>query len=226
MEDWAPFAIRRDGPANKIGYPSRLWPLSLRTRYTDKLYLVDHSSEGSKESFFQVLDSQANPRRSATFFNPKVGPMYQCYPARAATWAQGNKRANFDGVPIEHEGVGEGDPLTFSQIENDVLLWPWLRDLFRWPELVVGITLREHWEFVPTVCPSKRIPYDTILLEIARREHTMSFIDHMDEYKELGPFPQAFARLWLRGFEHMTGGKKLTPLEITNLGKIIDKLRE
>lgn len=226
MEDWAPFAIRRDGPANKIGYPTRLRPLALRTRFTDKLFMVNHSSEGSEASFFQVLDNQANPRRSATFFNPKVGRMYQCYPARAATWAQGNKRANLDGVSIEHEGVGEGDPLTFSQIENDVLLWPWLRNLFGWPELIFRTTLREHWEFVPTACPSHRIPYDTILPEIARREGSMSYIDHMDEFDNAGLFGKAVARLWLRGFEHVTGGKPLTPVEITNLGKIIDKLRE
>ena len=226
MEYWAPFAIRRDGPANKIGYPTRLWPLVLRTRYTDKLFVVNHSSEGSESSFFHILDSQANPRRSSTFFNPKVGLMYQCYPARAATWTQGDKQANLDGVSIEHEGVGAGDSLTSNQIENDVLLWPWLRNLFGWSDLIFGVTLREHWEFVPTACPSNRIPYDTILLEIARREGHMSYIDHMDEFDTLEEFPKALARLWLRGFEHVTGGKKLTPVEINNLGKIIDKLRE
>lgn len=167
--DWYPLAQRRPGPPNKIGYPTRLWPLALRRRYReDKKYVVPHSSEGTLAGWLAELDSQRSPRRTATFFNPKIGPILQHYPVTAVTWANGDPDSNRISVTIENEGVvGEG--LTASQEENLVGLYIWLFHRFNWYNLVRGVTVLEHNEIVATRCPSNRINHVKIIKEARRR---------------------------------------------------------
>ncbi len=166
MTLWYPKAIRRDGPANKVGYPTS----TPTDKYGPKRGVVYHSSEGSKAAWFGVLDSQRRPRRSATFFNPKRGRLYQHYRRDAHCWANGTKAANIGFVSCENEGVA-GEPLTASQVDNLVGLTAWLQEQNRWAELSRATTLREHNEFTPTACPSGRIPW-AIIIERATKEDT------------------------------------------------------
>ena len=181
MELWYPKALVRHGPPNKVGYPTH----APTDTYGHKLGIVYHSSEGSRASWLGVLDSQVRPRRSATFFNPKVGRLLQHYRADVHTWANGLKAANINYASCENEGMA-GEPLTVSQVDNLVGLTVWYYQQFGWTELSRHTTLREHNDFVPTACPSNRIPWVPISAR-ARQLLTEEGEDELSsrEYEEL-----------------------------------------
>ncbi len=167
---WFPQATRRDGPSNKFGYPTS----NPTDKYGHKKGTIYHSSEGTLATWWNILDNQVPPRKSATFFNPKVSKLYQHYPVDAHTWANGTKAANKGYVSCENEGVA-GEPLTDSQVDNLVGLTAWLKERFGWAELSRSTTMREHNEFTPTACPSGRIPWAEIIRR-AEEEDDMALI--------------------------------------------------
>lgn len=158
MGNWYPAAVRRDGPSNKFGYPTR----APTDKYGHKKGACYHSSEGTLAAWWRILDNRVPPRKSATFFNPKRGRLYQHYRVDAHTWANGTKAANKGYVSCENEGVA-GTPLTASQVDNLVGLSRWLKERFGWAELSRSTTMREHNEFKATACPSRRIPWAEII---------------------------------------------------------------
>ena len=159
MLDWYPGAVVLLGPASKTGYPS----VSVR----DGRGAVLHSMEGGLEAALGVL--QGSTQSSWHFSNPKVGPLLQHSAISRITWHGGSLGANRRYVGIEHEGVA-GEPLTASQIENDVALLGWLaeNDVQPWPGLIRLDTLWEHRELTrygsqATACPSGRIPWQEVI---------------------------------------------------------------
>jgi N-acetyl-anhydromuramyl-L-alanine amidase AmpD len=123
--------------------------------------------EGGLAAAHGVLSGPA--QSSWHFSNPKVGPLEQHYAMSRITWHGGSLGANRRYVGIEHEGVA-GEPLTASQIENDVALLGWLaeNDVQPWPGLIRLDTLWEHNEMTrygskATACPSGRIPWQEVI---------------------------------------------------------------
>ena len=176
MSMWYPDAIVRYGPSNKFGYPTSN-PVD---KFGHKKGTIYHSSEGTLSAWWSILDSQVIPRKSATFFNPKIGRLYQHYPANAHTWANGTEDANKDFVSCENEGLA-GQPLTASQINNLVGLTIWLKAQFGWGELSRRTNMREHNEFRPTACPSGRIPWMVIITRAEtdqEEEQMVSYLLH------------------------------------------------
>lgn len=156
--EWASFAVRLDGPAEKTGYGGDERALREGAAY--------HSMEGSLSSGLREL---ANPARSAswTFSNPKQGQMIQHYAVGKHAWANGSRPANEKFVACENEGVA-GEALTDSQVANLIELTVWLYTTQEWTTLTRLITLWEHNEMTrfgsaPTACPSDRIPWTTII---------------------------------------------------------------
>ena len=154
MIEWFPGVISEPGPVDKTGYPN----LNVRRGKG----VVCHSAEGSLESALAVL---AGPRRASWHFTvAKDGRVFQHYPLSTVTW-HGGFDANEDYVGIESEGVA-GEALTVDQFWSLVRLLDWIRDQESWPIVERHVTLFEHNEFMPTACPSGRIPWDRIIPEM------------------------------------------------------------
>lgn len=170
-ELWAPFAVRRDGPASKVGYPGRL--------HAPKRGEVKHSAVGSVAGAFQVLDNHSI-NSSWHFTVDKGGTVFQHYPLTVNCWhgndtdSDGAVAANFDLIGIEHEGGppgNESEPLTDEQVRATVMVSQWAAAQFgferfgRYPEQAGVWTLAEHNQVgnSPTACPSNRIPWPRIL---------------------------------------------------------------
>src|SRR3990172_9588403 len=159
--DWLPGATRRDAPASKHGYGGVPEPQA-------KQGVVFHSMEGSLAAALGELDKLSR-QASWTFSNPKSGPMLQHYPLGFHTWASGSDIANVRFTSIEHEGVA-GEPLTPSQVANDIALLKWMGLDWKRPANPSDLTatLYEHRECVrfgsaSTACPSGRIPWAVLL---------------------------------------------------------------
>ena len=138
--DWA---IRRDGPANKV-----------YAEQNKRQGLVLHSMEGWLAGSFAELDK---PSRNAswTFSLALTGELYQHYPITASTWASGNMEANTRYNSLELEGLYTM-PINAEQIATLTRLCG---------ELGYGREqLHEHrhvWNMAtpnsgPTACPSWR----------------------------------------------------------------------
>ena len=149
-ETWGSYAIVRPGPPAKTGEASAI----LRRGQG----VVVHSAEGSLESALGVLDG---PRPASWHLTvAKDGRYYQHYPLETITWHAGVD-ANPRYVGIECEGVA-GEPLTPEQVETLRSILDWLQAVDAWPVRERGVTLWEHNEFMPTACPSGRIPWDEL----------------------------------------------------------------
>jgi len=178
MLDWLPGATRRDAPASKHGYGGVPEPQA-------KQGIVFHSMEGSLAAALGELDKLSR-QASWTFSNPKSGPMLQHYPLGFHTWASGSDIANVRFTSIEHEGVA-GEPLTPSQVANDIALLKWMGLDWKRPANPSDLTatLYEHRECVrfgsaSTACPSGRILWPTIL---AAMEDDMPTQQEWDDFK-------------------------------------------
>jgi len=147
-----PNATWRPGPPEKVNLQPRLGKGA-----------VLHSMEGSLGAALGELDRPSR-RASWHFSNPKQGPLLEHYDIGAVTWHAGYE-ANCKYVGIEHEGVA-GEPLTESQIANDVALLRWLAQQEGWVGFKRHVTLFEHSEFMATACPSNRIPWERIVAEL------------------------------------------------------------
>lgn len=149
-ETWGSYAIVRPGPAAKTG--------ALGASLRRGQGVVVHSAEGSLESALGVLDG---PRPASWHLTvAKDGRYYQHYPLETICWHAGAD-ANPRYVGIECEGVA-GEPLTPEQVETLRSVLDWLQAVDAWPVRERGVTLFEHNEFMPTACPSGRIPWDEL----------------------------------------------------------------
>jgi len=153
-ETWGAFAIARPGPDWKLGqYPHGANKIA---------GAVFHSAEGSLEGAFSVLDG---PRRASWHITvSKGGQYYQHYAIEKVTWHAGLE-ANPLYIGVEFEGIA-GEPLTPEQVHTGGQLLLWLHDRGGWAEYTRGVTLFEHNEFMPTACPSGRIPWDELIDEL------------------------------------------------------------
>ena len=150
-ETWGSFAIVRPGPAAKTGAFNSI----LRRGQG----VVVHSAEGSLEAALGVLDG---PRPASWHLTvAKDGRYYQHYPLESITWHAGAD-ANPRYVGIECEGVA-GEPLTPEQLATLRSVLDWLEAVDAWPVRERGVTLFEHNEFMPTSCPSGRIPWEQLV---------------------------------------------------------------
>lgn len=165
MSDWAPFAVRRDGPAWKVGY-------SYAGEAGPKRGDVKHSAEGYWPGLYSVLDG---PRRASWHFTVGFGRIEQHYPLSAHCWHAGDVdddggvAANIDLIGDEHLGVA-GEPLTPYQVDGSALISRWAAEqnglyrFARYPTQNDVWTLAEHNQVsdVPTACPSNRILWEPI----------------------------------------------------------------
>ncbi len=150
-ETWGPYAIVRPGPAAKTGYPHAI----LRRGAG----VVVHSAEGSLDAALGVLDGPAPSSWHMTVC--KDGRYFQHYPIETITWHAGVD-ANVRYVGVECEGKA-GEPLTIPQALVLGGIIDWLELVDAWPARERHVTLFEHNEFMPTSCPSGRIPWDDLL---------------------------------------------------------------
>lgn len=159
MSGWAPFAIRRNGPAIKL-HPG----------LNRKRAVVVHSMEGRwpRRGLPGILADVRPPldeRVSWTFSVLKDGRCLQHHPLRANAWHSGSD-ANLYAVGIEEEGFA-GEPMTEPQLAATVELIAWIAEQEGWPGFRRGIELLEHREVRATACPSGR--WDGQWPEIIRR---------------------------------------------------------
>jgi N-acetylmuramoyl-L-alanine amidase-like protein len=171
MELWCPFAIRRDGPPQKLGAGGAL--------ASPKRGEVKHSAEGYWDGIYQVLDDL----RTSSSWHFTVGDdrLEQHYPLDANCWhandtdADGLVRSNFALVGVEHLGVAGVDlTLTPRQVTRTEDLTRWMalqfgRSAFgRYPAQLGVWTMAEHTQVGndPTACPSGRIPWETIMADL------------------------------------------------------------
>jgi hypothetical protein len=175
--EWAPFAVRRPGPAWKVGY-------SFVGEGGPKRGDVKHSAEGYWSGIYAVL--QGN-RRASWHFTVGFDRVEQHYPISAYCWHAGDVdddggvAANLDLVGIEHLGVA-GQPLTPYQIEMTTEITRWCAEqngykrFARYPIQDGVWTIAEHNEVsdVPTSCPSGRIPHGLILGDLYNVEDDMA----------------------------------------------------
>ncbi len=185
-EQWCPFAIRRIGAQGldaKRGYPHGVQGFpNAPLNDSPKRGEVKHDSTGPLAPTLGVLDT--HPINSWHFTVDDSG-LYQHYPVDANCW-HGNDtdpdqdvRANIDLVGVEHTRVGGAMALTSRQIAFTTQLTAWLMQTrerpyaYRFPgygpHADNAWLLTEHNEVgnTPTACPSGRIPWDTILEDLA-----------------------------------------------------------
>lgn len=169
MELWCPFAVRRDGPAQKLGAGGQV--------AAAKRGEVKHSAEGYWDGLHGVLDDLGTS--SSWHFTVGDERIEQHYPLDANCWhandtdPDGLVRSNFALVGVEHIGVA-GEPLTPSQIDFTVQLTRWMAPQFgrtnfgRYPHQLGLWTMAEHNEVGndPTACPSDRIPWEVIMTNL------------------------------------------------------------
>ena len=176
-ELWAPFAIKKPGPADKVGYEALGFGVK-----GPKKGDVKHSAEGSAAGLLTVLHGA---RRASWHFSVLYGAVWQHYPINAHCWHAGDTdddggvRANIELVGIEHEGMA-GFELTDYQVEMTVEITKFCAEFFdrtasyeRYPVMPAdGWTLVEHNEVsnVPTACPSGRIPWEYVMEGLVTQE--------------------------------------------------------
>lgn len=201
---WAPFAVKRPGPPEKVGYDS----LGFGNK-GPKRGDVKHSAEGSAAGLQAVLHGA---RRASWHFSVLYGSVLQHYPINAHCWHAGDTdddggvRANIELVGIEHEGVA-GQPLTDYQVEMTTEITKFCAKVFerdaefaRYPVMPAGgWTLTEHHEVSNTftACPSGRIPWAAIMEELTmpteeelkRRAYAAQVIHVLEAYVAQGLVP-------------------------------------
>lgn len=172
MTGWAPFAVRWDGSASKVGYPQ------FGTE-GPKRGAVCHSAEG--RSWQVIHDILAGPRRASWTFTIGYDRIEQHYSYRSHCWHAGDTdddggvRANIELIGIEALGM-VGEPLTPYQVDAEVLINGWCaeqegrRHFARYPNQQGVWTLAEHNQVSdqPTACPSGRIPWAEIIRRLER----------------------------------------------------------
>jgi len=169
MIEWCPWAIRRDGPADKQGYGS--------VTSTLKRGEIKHSMVGSFDAAMNVLDSTS--RVSWHFSGKKDGLIFQHYGLSAVCWHGGTRANNERYIGVEHEGGGPtnfSEPLTEAQISSTSALTAWLAEQFgfmlyaRYPDQIGAWELTEHREVHATACPSSRIPWQEVMRRLQEPE--------------------------------------------------------
>ncbi len=169
---WFPGAERLPGPARKTSGES-----------LPKQGVVLHSMEGSWASSQRVL--MAHDGGSWHFSNLKDGKLYQHYPLQAIAWHARGGNTKYIGV--EHEGVA-GQKLTELQIDTDVTLIRWLKEVCDWDELSRSRpdgNMVEHQEVgiesnYVTACPSRRIPWVKIMVR-AEKEDKVELLKQLEK---------------------------------------------
>lgn len=150
---WYPAAQRLDGPASKSGFPGR--------GDREGRGVVVHSAEGYRAGLeSRILDP--NVALSWHFSVMMDGLVQQHYPIEAMCW-HARTPANYRYVGIECEGQAALAP---RQLTALIDLLGWLSTADDWPLIARNVTLFEHNQFVATLCPSGRIPWETILARL------------------------------------------------------------
>lgn len=176
MDEWCPFAVRRDGPDRKVGYPAYGTSGPKRGE-------VKHSAEGRWGGIHQVLDGT---RPASWQFTIGYDRIEQHYPLSTHCWHAGDVdddggvAANLELIGVEHLGV-TGEPLTEWQVDATVRVTKWasaqfMRDSYDlYPKQDRVWTLAEHNQVsnLPTACPSGRIPWLRILRMLQEDEPDM-----------------------------------------------------
>lgn len=115
-------------------YPNALWigPTvnQVAGGMVEVLGLVQHvqmGTEAGTESWFKNPASKS----SSHFLNPKTGPLRQMVDTRDRAWAEvdGNKR----WLSVENEALKNNEQPTPSQVQNLVMLYSWINQVYRVP---------------------------------------------------------------------------------------------
>lgn len=157
-EGWFDGAIKRPGPAWKVGY-------AVFGRTSKKDSVVDHSSEGPLAATLGVLDSW---RTASWQFTNDDSALYQHYPISDVCWHAGFE-ANKRCVGVENTGR-KSEPLTGAQYNHLVQLHLWLKEQGVLTVCERRVDLWEHNEWMATDCPSGRIPWDRLIADLKEEE--------------------------------------------------------
>ncbi|KKM66869.1 hypothetical protein LCGC14_1476830 [marine sediment metagenome] len=156
-----PGAIWR--PTNKYGYTST----NVHTKGV--VCVIIHSAEGYRAGMFSVLDG---PRQSSWHFSVmKNGEVYQHISTGNIAWTSGSFEANDGSIQLEEEGK-TGEALTNSQYASTIALLLWVFRGYRLGEPSRKTNLREHNEFYNTSCPSNRVPWKKIIVDLTEEDMT------------------------------------------------------
>lgn len=180
MSQWHPRAIIYPGPARKqggYGIPN--------IRISKGV--VGHSAEGPLTALISVLDNLGR-QASWHFSVPYNGEFIQHYPLSAMTWGAGGY-ANKRWANVEFEGRA-GEPLTPAQVDAFIDIISWMDSVEDWGRFVLAKdtgTLHEHRWYMPTACPSNRIPWQEIIRRLtikpgdlcALQKMRISWLDEM-----------------------------------------------
>jgi len=190
MSEWAPFAVRRDGPAWKVGY-------SFIGEAGPKRGQVNHSAEGYWAGLYSALDGPLQKSWQLTVGYDRVE---QHYPISAHCWHAGDVdddgavAANLDFIGVEFLGMA-GEGLSPYQVDMAVRIPQWCaeqegRSIFRrfdgWDPDEPGLwLLAEHNEVsdVPTACPSGRIPWAQIMRRV-KEDDDMAAMEEIMRLRE------------------------------------------
>lgn len=179
VDEWVDWAVRRDGPPNKL-YP--------QANKCDGI--VFHSMEGWLGGSLRELDKP--DRQSSWMFSVDLdGTLYQHYPVVASPWASGNFVANTSYWSVESAGL-QGTPLNEQQIQTVVRLIGEWEDYTnvraRRPQGVNSGNLLLHREVATiyspnaggTACPSAR--YDPVWERLkVQNDRSTSYMDPLTE---------------------------------------------
>ncbi len=169
--------------------------------------IVNHISEGSKESCIDWFTSSGNTVSSAHFLVGKDGSIYQFVPIEKMAWANGLKQyqyqyatagiveeqgvnPNWYSVSIEHEGVytETWGKLTKEQLEASVWLHKYIINYVK-EHFGVEIPIdRDHIlghseidSIRKPFCPGEKFPFN-LLIEGVQKEVELPFSDIADHW--------------------------------------------
>jgi len=166
--------------------------------------IVNHISQGSKESCISWFTSVENTRSSAHFLVGKDGSIYQFVNIRDMAWGNGlylkdigyaisenikkrNINPNRYSISIEHEGVYQKTKgnLTKRQLDSSIYLHRYIIDyvyrnygknIFIDRDHIIG-----HSEIDPIrkpFCPGEKFPFETIISELKKDRFFIDIENH------------------------------------------------
>ncbi len=227
VSGWAPFAVRRAGPAWKVGY-------SFVGEAGPKRGDVKHSAEGYWAGLYSALDGSAF---KSWHFTIGYDRTEQHYPFRAYCWHAGDVdndgavAANLDLVGIEHLGMA-GEALSPYQVDMTVRITQWCaeqegRGTYRrfdgWDPDESGLwLLAEHKQVsdVYTACPSNRIPWG-IIIPAVEEDEDMAVMEEIERLRaELKAQQDAQNKLLVgayKGVDYLAGAIRIHEKRIKKL---------
>ncbi|MBN2287055.1 MAG: N-acetylmuramoyl-L-alanine amidase [Tissierellales bacterium] len=160
---------------------------SEREGYIPKI-IVNHISEGSRDSCISWFTSPENKVSSAHFLVDQAGEIYQFVKLEKMAWANGlyiKENPNLFSISIEHEGIYRltKGKLTDRQLASSIALHRYIiaeiKEKYGYQIIVNRKNILGHCDIDPVrkpFCPGEDFPYEDIINGLLTEEDT-SFLD-------------------------------------------------